>query len=153
MAGAGKVRASARILPGPGLTRRPEAVARAVDSQVREIVADLEQIANCPELALDLAGDLGPEARLARFCEALAHMALPLMRELKRTHEAACTRERLDPAAHRAILERGGQALAEYFVGLAGIHGVAFASDRAAPPPAAVARALASLERELMAAL
>lgn len=153
MAGAGKGRTQAHILPGPGLTRRPEAVKRAVESQVREIIADLELIANCPELALDLAGDLGPEARLARFCEALAHMALPLMLELRRTHEAACADEKLDPAAHRALLERGGHALAEYFVGLASIHGVAFASDRAPPRPSDVARALAALERELMAAL
>lgn len=142
-------RRTAEILAGPGLIRRPEALARGLDAKLQEMVRELEAVADCPSPAFDLPQDLSPEGRIARFCEALVRMGAPLVEELVESYLALCRRERFEPARHKALFEQRGQALAAYFRELAQVHGVAFASEAGALPPEAVNAALGALEREL----
>jgi len=142
-------RKAADILAGPGLIQRPETLARGLDDKLKEMVRELEAVADCPSPAFDLPQDLDPAGRISRFCEALARMGAPIVEELTESYLALCRSERLEPAQHKALLEQRGQALVAYFRELAQVHGVAFASEAGALSPEAVNAALAALERDL----
>lgn len=139
----------ANVLAGPGLIKRPKKVAEALDAKLAEMVRELERVANCPEPAFDLPQGLSPSERIERFCEALAEVGEPLMADLVNTYGAACRSERLDPDGPSALLEQRARLLVDYFAELAKVHGVAFATDDAPPPRAAVDRALAALDHSL----
>jgi len=146
-------RKSADILVGPGLLQRPEALARGLDNKVTQMVRELEAVADCPSPAFDLPQGLSPAERIARFCEALTRMGVPLIEDLVIAYQDLCRREHLPPERHTALFEQRGQALVAYFRELAQVHGVAFASEAGAPPPAAVDAALGALERDLTRSL
>jgi len=139
----------AEILAGPGLIQEPAAVAETLDAKLKEMVGELERVANCPSPTFDLPQDLPPAQRMERFCDALAGMGAPLFQELAGQFTRICRDQRFAPRGELALFDQRGQALVEYFVELARVHGVAFASEEAAPPPGAVEQALESLRRRL----
>jgi len=143
---------TAQILKGPGLIRRPERLAGAVDHALSDMVAGLESVADCQPPAVDLPDGLPPDIRLERFCEALSGMGQPLMTALVQSYRQSCEDERFDPDAHRPLLDQRAQALSEYFLELARVHGVAFATEDRSPSAAGVESALESLRSALEAA-
>mgnify|MGYP005839762921 CR=1 FL=1 len=143
---------SAQILQGPGLIRRPERLAGAVDRSLSDMVAGLESVADCQPPAVDLPDGLPPDIRLERFCDALAAMGQPLMAGLAQSYRQSCDDQRFAPDAHRALLDQRAQALTAYFLELARVHGVAFATEGQAPSEAGVTAALNTLRSALEAA-
>lgn len=143
---------TAQILKGPGLIRQPERLACAVDHALHDMVAGLESVADCQPPAVDLPDGLPPDIRLERFCDALAAMGQPLMTALVLRYRQICDDQRFEPGAHRILLDQRAQALSDYFLELARVHGVAFATEGKAPSAADVESALDSLRAALAAA-
>ncbi|GER06336.1 hypothetical protein GCM10007972_00670 [Iodidimonas muriae] len=149
--------AGATILAGPGLIRQPSAVAERLDDKLSGMVAALEEIANCPtpeagpglSSNFDLPEGLNPGARLLRFCDALREMSGPLLFDLAKTYVDVVRTQRLSPDAHINLFEQRTTALIDYFVELAQVHGVAFATREGPLSPDFVEQTLAGLRGSL----
>lgn len=142
---------TAKILAGPGFTGRPEVLARALDGCLKDMVSGLEAVADCPSAAFDLPHEQSAAARMDRFCEALAHMGHQLLEGLASSYAGAAGEAGLDFGAHLLLWRERSGALIDYLEELARVHGVAFATTGAPPPPAAVEAALLSMRRSLEA--
>ncbi|WP_281301484.1 MULTISPECIES: hypothetical protein [unclassified Iodidimonas] len=142
----------ASILAGPGLIRQPAVIADHLDGVVQEIVTSLEAVANCPSPAFDLPQGLDDAMRLARFCEALGAMGPPIMADYAAQYAAISRAQRFPPDAHEALFMERAMVLIDYFVELAQVHGVAFASRTGQIPPPVVEKTLSSLRFGLLRA-
>ncbi len=149
MAGPKHSHRGGRVLPGPGVIGNPAALADLLDQATGEMIAGLEDVADCAGAAATLRDEaLAPADRLARFAEALVAMARPLLAELADLHRRECRELRLDAGEQMPLFLERAERLIDYFRQLFRTHAAEFTRDDAAE-----ADALMRIESALLYAL
>ncbi len=142
-------RTSGRVLPGPGMIGKPEILADLLDQATGEMIAGLEEVADCAGAAAALRDDtLAPVDRLARFADALVAMGRPLLVELAALYGRECRMLRLDPVAQMPLFVERAERLIDYFRQLFRTHAAEFVREGSA-----AADSLTGIESALFHAL
>lgn len=130
MAGPKHSQGDGRVVPGPGVLGNPDALCDLLDQATGEMIAGLEDVADCAGAAAMLRDEtLAPGDRLARFAEALIALARPLIADLAELYRRECLLLRLDPHEQLPLFHDRAERLIEYFRQLFRTHAAEFAQD------------------------
>ncbi|WP_374764083.1 hypothetical protein [Yunchengibacter salinarum] len=142
-----------RFSLSPREQKAADALSRAVDGQLHEMVSALEDVASCQQPNPAPAHeDLPP---LESFCAGMRHIGEQLLPLLFDRFEAAAADEGVRPGALAWIVRSRAEAYVGYLMQLARVHGLAFDGERLqkrdTPPTVREQGVLLDLERALNA--
>lgn len=120
-------RRSAVVVPGPGVRGEPSALVYALKADIQDILAGLEDKADCQWAAAALFEPGASETdRTQRLAQVLQTIVAPVTAELATRYQKKCGELHLNAVQMRPLLDEHVETLADYFCSLLRTHAANF---------------------------